>query len=126
MSYRETSVLLGIPKSTISDYFNKALALITKNITEENFGLKNVPTNTLRSWATEAFVTAFPKAIAIWDGTYFYAEKAADFEVQKKTFSGQKHRNLFKEMVCVSPDGYFVDSFGLFFSDGINNDQALI
>jgi predicted XRE-type DNA-binding protein len=126
MSQRETSVLLGIPKSTISDYFNKALALITKNITEENFGLKNVPRNTLRSWATEAFVTAFPKAIAIWDGTYFYAEKAADFEVQKKTFSGQKHRNLFKEMVCVSPDGYFVDSFGLFFSDGINNDQALI
>eukprot|EP00475_Leptophrys_vorax_P011333 TRINITY_DN17843_c0_g2_i1.p1 TRINITY_DN17843_c0_g2~~TRINITY_DN17843_c0_g2_i1.p1 ORF type:complete len:257 (+),score=56.55 TRINITY_DN17843_c0_g2_i1:355-1125(+) len=34
--------------------------------------------------------------------------------------------NSFLQMICVSPDGQFIDSFGLFFCDGKNNDQGVL
>jgi predicted XRE-type DNA-binding protein len=126
MSQREAGALLGVSKSTVNRYFKTALSKITTSYTNEYFGIRKMSRNQARSCSTDAFQAAFPKVIAIWDGTYFYVEKSADFEVQKKSYSGQKNRNLLKEMVAVTPDGIFLDTFGLYYSDGKNNDQAII
>jgi predicted XRE-type DNA-binding protein len=126
MSQREAGALLGVSKSSVNRYFKIALNKITSSYTDQHFGVKHFSRNRARSCSTDAFQAAFPKVIAIWDGTYFYVEKSADFEVQKSSYSGQKNRNLLKEMVAVTPDGLFLDTFGLYYSDGKNNDQAII
>lgn len=52
--------------------------------------------------------TLFP----IFDGTYLYIDKPSDFELQKKTWSVQKNRNLVKPMMIVLEDGYVIDAPG--------------
>jgi hypothetical protein len=67
----------------------------------------------------------FPKVKLIADGTYFYVQKSENFSQQKMSFSSHKHANLLKELMFVTPDGVFVESFGPFYSKGNHNDQAL-
>lgn len=58
--------------------------------------------------------------ITIWDGTYIYIDKSANYEFQKSTFSGQKNRNFLRPMVCVTTNGLIIDVFGPF--EAIRND----
>lgn len=62
----------------------------------------------------------------ICDGTYNYIEKPADFELQRKTFSGHKKRNLLKPLYIVLPTGYILEAAGPYFCDAKNNDAANI
>ncbi|OXA47752.1 hypothetical protein Fcan01_17179 [Folsomia candida] len=79
-------ILLGIPNvTTISDTINS----VSKAL-EKHFILYEAPEDTL-----------FP----IFDGTYLYIDKPSDFELQKKTWSVQKNRNLVKPMMIVLEDG---------------------
>lgn len=50
--------------------------------------------------------------VLIWDGTYIYTVKSENYAFQKSTYSGQKHRNLLKMMMCVLPDGKIANVFG--------------
>ena len=66
----------------------------------------------------------FPQsAICILDGTYLYCQKSANFEIQKLTYSGQKHRNLIKPMLVLAPDGYILEAEGMYM--GTNNDASI-
>ena len=65
----------------------------------------------------------FPNVKGIIDGTYLYYQQSTNFEVQKKTYSMHKHRNLWKMMGIVLPDGRFWDIIGPFYADGDHNDQ---
>jgi len=49
------------------------------------------------------------------DGTYLFVEKPGNFKEQRKTYSGQKHRNLVKPMMLVLHDGYILEVVGGFF-----------
>lgn len=40
------------------------------------------------------------------------AVKSENYALQKSTYSGQKHRNLVKMMMCVQPDGMIANVFG--------------
>ncbi|XP_037050737.1 uncharacterized protein LOC119084780 [Bradysia coprophila] len=60
------------------------------------------------------------------DGTYNYIEKPSDFELQRKTFSLHKCRNLLKPLYIVFPDGYILEAAGPYFCDSKNNDAANI
>lgn len=62
----------------------------------------------------------------IADGTYNYIEKPSDFELQRKTFSLHKQRNLLKPLYIVFPDGYILEAAGPYFCDSKNNDAANI
>lgn len=60
------------------------------------------------------------------DCTYNYIEKPADFDLQRKTFSPHKKRNLLKPLYVVLPDGYILEAAGPYFCDPKNNDAANI
>lgn len=62
----------------------------------------------------------------ICDGTYNYIEKPSDFELQRKTFSIHKQRNLLKPLYIVFPTGYILEAAGPYFCDAKNNDAANI
>lgn len=47
--------------------------------------------------------------VTVWDGTYLYLPKSANFCFQKVTYSEQKKRNLVKPMMYITPNGYIVD-----------------
>lgn len=64
--------------------------------------------------------------ITVVDGTYIFIEKPSDMELQRKTFSLQKNRNLVKPMMIVAPIGYIVAAELPYYSDYSNNDAAIL
>jgi hypothetical protein len=56
------------------------------------------------------------------DATYLYIQKSSNHELQRKTYSMHKHRNLLKPMLTTLADGYILSSTGLWYTDGANND----
>ena len=69
------------------------------------------------------FKEIVPNIRGVIDGTYFYVEKSSIFDVQRKTYSTHKGRNLIKEMAIVLPDRKIFDMIGPFYSDGDHNDE---
>ena len=64
--------------------------------------------------------------VAIADATYLYTQKSLlNYQFQKCTYSVYKGRNLQKEHVVCTPDGFILFSDGPFFADGYNNDQII-
>lgn len=49
-------------------------------------------------------------AIAIFDGTYIYLQKSANYMFQNKTYSLHKYDNLTKQFLIVSCDGHIIDA----------------
>lgn len=54
------------------------------------------------------------KCVIILDGTYIYTCNTSNYSHQRKIYSGQKRRHLFKIMKIVSVDGAVIDLFGPF------------
>jgi hypothetical protein len=63
--------------------------------------------------------------ITIWDGTYVYIQKSANYSFQKATYSMHKGRNLVKMMMVFSTTGYIIEVFGRYLADGKNNDAKI-
>lgn len=51
-------------------------------------------------------------AIAIFDGTYIYLQKSANYMFQKKTYSLHKYDNLIKPFMIISCDGHIINAVG--------------
>lgn len=62
----------------------------------------------------------------IADCTYNFIEKPSNFELQRKTFSLHKRRNLLKPLYIVFPSGYILEAAGPYFCDSRNNDAVNI
>lgn len=54
------------------------------------------------------------KCVIICDGTYIYTCSTSNYSHQRKIYSGQKRRHLFKIMKMISVDGSIIDVFGPF------------
>ncbi|XP_021943615.1 uncharacterized protein LOC110842214 [Folsomia candida] len=68
-----------------------------------------------------------PKALHVTcDATYLNIQKPSNFEIQRRTFSLHKFRNLVKPMLIVFADGYILDADGPWFSDFKNNDANIL
>ena len=64
--------------------------------------------------------------VAVADATYLYSQKSKlNYQYQKCSYSVYKGRNLQKEHVVCTPDGYILFVDGPFFADGHNNDQII-
>jgi len=50
------------------------------------------------------------KIIMIFDGTYLFIQKSANFSLQRNTYCSHKSRNLIKPMMVVYP-GYIAGVF---------------
>ncbi|XP_043476198.1 uncharacterized protein LOC122507514 [Leptopilina heterotoma] len=64
------------------------------------------------------------KIILIFDGTYLFIQKGADFSFQRNTYCMHKSRNLIKPMMAVYPDGYIAGVFGPY--PGKKNDASIM
>lgn len=64
------------------------------------------------------------KSVTIWDGTYIYTCNTSNYAHQRKIYSGQKHRHLFKIMKVVAVDGHIIDVFGPFAAN--KNDAEIL
>lgn len=62
--------------------------------------------------------------VFILDGTYVYTCGSCNHAHQRKLYSGQKRRHLFKIIKIVAADGSIFDTFGPF--PGIMNDAEII
>src|ERR1700744_6436443 len=62
----------------------------------------------------------------VLDGTYIYIQKTADLDLQSRTFSPHKHRNLTKFMMVTMRDGYIIDATGPYFADSKKNDASIL
>lgn len=62
--------------------------------------------------------------IAEFDGTYIYTINSSNYIFQKETYSVQKHRNLVKFMMAVSPDGFIIGAVGPF--SARKNDASIL
>ena len=50
--------------------------------------------------------------ITVWDGTYVYIQKSANYQFQKQSYSTHKHRSLVKPILAVTISGYIIEAFG--------------
>ena len=64
--------------------------------------------------------------ILVLDGTYIYIQKSSLYKFQRLTYSVYKSRPLVKPFIITTTDGYIVDVVGPFFSNGRNNDAAIL
>ncbi|XP_043476347.1 uncharacterized protein LOC122507609 [Leptopilina heterotoma] len=67
-----------------------------------------------------------PKVISVIDGTYVYCEKSSNFRTLRQTFCLHKGSYLVKPDMIVAPNGYILTIQGPYFSDGRNNDAAIL
>lgn len=106
--------------AALEEYFvphNLGYLHITREQALEHHSIK-LTSNVLGQSESRVYVVA--------DCTYNYIEKPADFELQRKTFSAHKKRNLLKPLYIVFPDGYILEAAGPYFCDSKNNDAANI
>ncbi len=82
----------------------------------DNFGAKRT---TRKDWlsqntiqAKELYLKHEDQFIFIADGNYCYIQKSANHEFQRKTYSGQKKRNLVKPFLVCATDGTIIDIYG--------------
>ena len=106
---------------------------LMENFVPQNIGLTAITReNYIRQHVTEFSNILYnpepinPKAIAYIDGTYFSIEKSSNFRTLRHSFSVQKHKHLIKPTLIVAPDGYILDIINPYFSDGLNNDAAIL
>ena len=124
ISDRFTGVLFGKDHSTVSWNFGRVLGNLTEKFVPKWIGSSAFKREQIiKEHTPYLFQKILPNIRGGIDGTYFYIEKSSVFNIQQKTYSSHKGRNLFKEMVIVLPDGKFFDLIGPFFSDGNHNDE---
>lgn len=108
----------NVTRITVANYIAAAREALMLDFVPNNLGFQHLSRQQLVACNTEMTKSMFcgndEKVITIWDGTYLYCDKSHNQHIQKQTFSCQKLRNLVKPMVCVAPDGTYVDIFGPF------------
>lgn len=124
ISNRFGGVLFGKLGSGVSHNFGRVLEKLTEDFVPKWLGSSAFSRDQIIKDNTPSlFQEILPDVRGVIDGTYFYIEKSTLFNVQRKTYSGHKKRNLVKEMAIVLPNGKFFDLIGPFFGDGDHNDE---
>ncbi|KAJ8708905.1 hypothetical protein PYW07_013509 [Mythimna separata] len=121
-SNRRLATLFGIPRSTLELIMNKVRLCLSEHFVPNNIGVNHIThreisdrnlrvPQALLSNPDESLTGDRP-AIAIFDGTYIYLQKSANYMFQKKTYSLHKYDNLIKPFMIVSCDGHIIDAVG--------------
>lgn len=121
-SNRRLSTLFDIPRSTLELIMKKVRLCLNEHFVPNNIGVNHIThreisernlrvPEALLSNSNES-VAADRPAIAIFDGTYIYLQKSANYMFQKKTYSLHKYDNLIKPFLIVSCDSHIIDAVG--------------
>lgn len=124
-TYEYIGYFFGVSRHKVTDYIEKARIELENNFVPKYLGFNNLSRQFLLQNTTDSsrilHADNNPETLmTIWDGTYIYCHKSANYEFQKLTFSGQKNRNFVRPMVCVTTNGYIVDILGPF--EAVKND----
>ncbi|XP_074596891.1 uncharacterized protein LOC141852619 [Brevipalpus obovatus] len=125
---RMVAFIFGLKKSTLCDNMRNIRTQL-KSFVRRNLGLGCITRENAEQHLTQISRALFPAANegalqSIWDATYIYTEKSQNNEFQRKTFSVQKKRSLYKPMVGILPDGYILDIIPSF--PATSNDATIL
>ena len=131
LSFQQIASLLNKNTDSGLKMVSRAFRTVTSDL-DSHFAPTFISCNHIsRAKAFSEHMTAYSselyggKMCIIWDGTYYYIEKSSNYTLGRHTYSGQKHRPLYKFMSLVFPDGYVLDSIGPYLADGKNNDAGI-
>ncbi|CAF1529916.1 unnamed protein product [Adineta steineri] len=126
MNHRAAAVCFGYKSnSSISLHFTKIFTSLLNDFVPKYIGYTAFTRKDVKRKTPELFKKLFPNVVGIIDGTYFYCQKAECFEIQRKTWSEQKKRNLVEAMGIQFADGTWFDLIGPFYADGDHNDASI-
>jgi hypothetical protein len=90
-----------------------------KYFVELNIGVGLITRETIQKNTSDLSKALFKpedaSIITVWDGTYVYIQKSANYSFQKQTYSMHKHRSLLKMMMIVTTNGKFLIFLGHIF-----------
>ena len=115
LSFEDIGSLLNLSVTTARRRYNEAREGLRRFV-DQTFGLKNISRADIVQHSTQIANSLLGREgnsiFALWDGTYIYQQKSSNFDYQRRSFSGQKSRNLYKPFLCVAPNGFIIDVFG--------------
>lgn len=127
-TYDQIRFSLDLSYKTVKKYINAARTSLLSDLVPKYLGFENLSREFLLQNTTEMtkllYRTNDDTLVTIWDGSYVYCNKSQNHEVQRRTYSGQKCRNLVKPMVCVATNGMYIDIFGPF--EATKNDASIM
>lgn len=118
---RALGVLGSTTQSTISDLFNEVAETLEEPLASKY--LRPSRDKIIEEHTPHLISVLLPHVRGATDGEYYYVDKSANFDFQKKTFSKVKSRNLVGAISFACPDGYWWDVLFVSFSDGRHNDE---
>lgn len=130
-SQYKIAALFNTEQQRVSDAIDRVSKLLDENFVPLHLGFNHISVQQMvesHSTKMSNILTENQSnhPVVILDGTYFYIQKSSNFDLQKATFSMQKHRNLVKAMLVCCPDGYILHVDGTYKSDGSNNDANIL
>lgn len=114
--YHDIGASFGVSKNTTINYISAARNALLTDFVPQYLGFQSFTREKLLENTTDMsriiYDTNNEKIITIWDGTYIYINRSQNHYAQRIMFSVSKGRHLVKPMVCVTPNGTYVDVFG--------------
>jgi hypothetical protein len=132
LSQRVIAFMFGVnSQSSVSEAIDTVSEVLLQKFVPLHLGYQHLTREELlHRHMRSSFTTILERdpddLILILDGTYLYVEKPLDQDLQRRSYSSYKHRNLFKPMMVVTPSGYVLEAEGLYYSDGANNDAKIL
>ncbi|CAF1161060.1 unnamed protein product [Rotaria sordida] len=126
MNQRAAAVFFGYKThASISSHFNQILGSLSNDFVPIYIGSSAFTRTDIQRNTPDLFKKLFPGVVGIIDGIYLFCQKSKCFELQKKTWSEHKKRNLIKIMGVQFANGRWFDLMGPFYADGDHNDASI-
>jgi hypothetical protein len=115
LSQEVLAFLFGIgTQSCVSDIISTVGKVLEEEFVPKFLGYNHISRedfikNHTCAYAQTILESAPGAATVVIDATYLYFQKPTDHELQRRTFSAHKKRNLLKPMVIAAVDGYVLD-----------------
>ena len=111
------SDLFAISKTKIERRIEECRKAFLQRFVNNNLGLRHINRGDIIANTIEiakALLIEYEEdpLILIFDGTYIFHEKSGNFRFQRNTYSGQKKRQLWKPLLCVTSVCYILEAFG--------------
>lgn len=118
-TYEQMAVRYNMNRRTIGNMVNMGRNVLLQRFVPNHIGYENATRELLAQHTTDLAFMLYcdndrTKSVTIWDGTYIYTCGSSNYAHQRKLYSGQKRRHLFKIMKITAVDGFIIDVFGPF------------
>lgn len=118
-TYEQIARRHDMNRKTVGILIKLARTILIDGFVPQHLGHQNLTRQYLIDHTTDLAFKLFcnndrTKCVTIWDATYIYTCSSKNYAHQRKIYSGQKRRHLFKIMKVTTVDGCILDVFGPF------------